>query len=80
MAPVFEIFLDRKKQYRFRLRAANGEIVCQSEAYTTKAKAKKGITAIFACLASIEQLAGGNLYDSVVDLTRAKPKAKRRVA
>ncbi|MDR0732359.1 MAG: DUF1508 domain-containing protein, partial [Treponema sp.] len=27
MAAKFEIFIDRKKQYRFRLKASNGEII-----------------------------------------------------
>lgn len=32
--------------WRFRVRAVNGEIVAQSEAYTTKAAAEKGIRAL----------------------------------
>jgi len=36
----FEIFLDRSNQYRWRLRAGNGEIVAVSEAYTTKYNAR----------------------------------------
>lgn len=32
--------------WRFRIRAANGEIVAASEAYTTKAAAEKGIRAL----------------------------------
>jgi uncharacterized protein YegP (UPF0339 family) len=46
MAAKFEIFLDRKKQYRFHLKASNGEITAASEAYDTKAACIKGIKSI----------------------------------
>jgi uncharacterized protein YegP (UPF0339 family) len=46
MAAKFEIFIDRKKQYRFHLKASNGEIIAASEAYETKAACLKGIKAI----------------------------------
>lgn len=37
--PKIQIFVDRAGQYRWRLVAANGEIVAVSEAYTTKQNA-----------------------------------------
>jgi hypothetical protein len=43
---AIEIFKDKKDQFRFRIKGANGEIVAQSEGYTTKAKCKKGIDAL----------------------------------
>ncbi|MDR2409367.1 MAG: DUF1508 domain-containing protein [Bacteroidales bacterium] len=46
MATKFEIFLDRKKQYRFHLKASNGEVIAASQAYDTKAACIKGIKAI----------------------------------
>jgi uncharacterized protein YegP (UPF0339 family) len=46
MAAKFEIFLDRKKQYRFHLKATNGEIIAASEGYETKAGCMKGIKSI----------------------------------
>jgi uncharacterized protein YegP (UPF0339 family) len=46
MAAKFEIFLDRKKQYRFHLKAGNGETIAASQAYDTKAACIKGIKAI----------------------------------
>lgn len=58
----FEIFRDRKKQFRWRFRAANGEIVCQSEAYTTKAKAIHGIGTMACDLQNWTE-------DDVIDLT-----------
>jgi uncharacterized protein YegP (UPF0339 family) len=46
MAAKFEIFTDRAKKYRFRLKASNGEIIAASEAYDTKAACVKGIQSI----------------------------------
>jgi uncharacterized protein YegP (UPF0339 family) len=46
MAAKFEIFLDRKKQYRFHLKASNGETIAASQAYDTKAACVKGIKSI----------------------------------
>jgi uncharacterized protein YegP (UPF0339 family) len=46
MAAKFEIFKDRKKQYRFHLKASNGETIAASQAYDTKAACIKGIKSI----------------------------------
>jgi uncharacterized protein YegP (UPF0339 family) len=46
MAAKFEIFIDRKKQYRFHLKARNGETIAASQAYDTKAACVKGIKSI----------------------------------
>jgi uncharacterized protein YegP (UPF0339 family) len=46
MAAKFEIYTDRAKKYRFRLKASNGEIIAASEAYDTKAACVKGIKSI----------------------------------
>ncbi|MDR1099364.1 MAG: DUF1508 domain-containing protein [Treponema sp.] len=47
MASKFEIFLDRKKQYRFHLKATNGEIIAvTSEGYETRTACMKGIASI----------------------------------
>jgi len=42
----FEIFYDIAGEYRFRLVAANGEIILASEGYTVKASALKGIGSV----------------------------------
>jgi uncharacterized protein len=42
----FEIFRDKKGQFRFRCVADNGEIVMSSEAYTEKGNAKKRVDAL----------------------------------
>ena len=49
MIPRFEVFKDRKKQWRFRLRARNGKIIAQSEAYASKRNAIFGIESIQDC-------------------------------
>jgi len=45
-AGKFEIFRDSSGQYRWRLKASNGETVAQSEAYTQKHNAKSGAEAV----------------------------------
>lgn len=42
----FEIYKDKSKEYRFRLRAPNGEIVAASEGYKSRASCIGGIVAI----------------------------------
>ncbi len=46
-AGTFELFREEgSDQIRWRLRAANGEIIAASEGYTTKQGAERGITAV----------------------------------
>jgi uncharacterized protein YegP (UPF0339 family) len=42
----FEVFKDKKGEFRFHLRASNGEIVLASEGYTQKHNALKGIESV----------------------------------
>lgn len=46
MAGQFELYTDKGGKYRFRLKAANGEIIASSEAYESKAAAKNGIESV----------------------------------
>ena len=46
MAGTFEIYKDKKGEFRFRLKSRNGEIVASGESYPSKAIAKKGIAAV----------------------------------
>lgn len=46
MAAKFEIFQDARGEYRFRLKAGNGEIVATGEGYTTRAGAVRGTEAV----------------------------------
>lgn len=44
--PKYELYADKAGEYRFRLKASNGEIIGKSEGYKAKASAKKGIASI----------------------------------
>jgi uncharacterized protein len=46
MAGKFEVYQDRAGKHRFRLKAGNGEVVAQGEAYETKESAKDGCEAV----------------------------------
>ena len=55
--PKYEVFMDIDSQYRFHLRASNGEIIAASEAYETKQGVLHGIEAVQnSCDAEIEDL------------------------
>jgi uncharacterized protein YegP (UPF0339 family) len=44
--PKWEIYLDKADEYRFRLKASNGENILASQGYTTKSACKNGIASI----------------------------------
>ena len=44
--PKFELYADKRGQFRFRLKAANGKIIAVSEGYTTKAACLAGIDSV----------------------------------
>ena len=44
--PKFEIYKDAAGKFRFRLRAANNEIIAVSEAYESKDGCKNGINSV----------------------------------
>ena len=44
--PKFQLYRDNAGDYRFRLRARNGEIIATSEGYKAKASAMNGIASI----------------------------------
>jgi uncharacterized protein YegP (UPF0339 family) len=44
--PVFEWYQDKKGKFRFRLKAANGEIIATSEGYSSKASCVDGIESV----------------------------------
>ena len=39
---MFEVYKDKSRKFRFRLKANNGEIICASQSYTTKSACIKG--------------------------------------
>lgn len=44
--PKFEIYRDNKGEFRFRLKAPNGEVIAVGEGYTTKAACMNGIESV----------------------------------
>lgn len=46
MAAKFEVFKDKNSKYRFRLKAANGEIIAASESYDSKDSCLNGIESV----------------------------------
>ncbi len=44
--PKFEMYLDKAGEYRFRLKARNGEIIATSEGYKAKASCLNGIESV----------------------------------
>jgi uncharacterized protein YegP (UPF0339 family) len=55
--PKFEMYQDKAGEFRFRLKARNGEIIATSEGYTTKAACENGIESVRknAAVAEIEE-------------------------
>jgi len=46
MAGKYELYKGSSGDFRFRLKAGNGEIIATSEGYTTKAGAQNGIASV----------------------------------
>ena len=46
MSGVFEVYQDKADEYRFRLKASNGQTVLSSEGYTAKAGCLNGIESV----------------------------------
>lgn len=46
MAGTFEVYEDKGGDWRFRLKAGNGEVVATGQGYSSKAAAKKGCEAV----------------------------------
>ena len=44
--PKFEMYIDKAGEFRFRLKARNGEIILASEGYSQKAGCKNGIESV----------------------------------
>ena len=44
--PKFEIYTDKKGEFRFRLKATNGQIIATSEGYKSMASCKNGIESV----------------------------------
>ena len=44
--PKFEIYVDKKGEFRFRLKATNGQIIAVSEGYGTMINCKNGVESV----------------------------------
>ena len=44
--PKFEMYKDKADEYRFRMKARNGEIIATSEGYSSKAACENGIESV----------------------------------
>ena len=44
--PKFELYQDKRGDFRFRLKARNGETIAASEAYSTKAACMAGVESV----------------------------------
>ena len=44
--PKFEVYKDNKGEYRFRLKARNGEIIATGEGYVAKASCLNGVESV----------------------------------
>ncbi len=44
--PKFEMYTDKSGEYRFRLKARNGEVIATSEGYSSKAACENGIESV----------------------------------
>jgi uncharacterized protein len=58
MAAKFEVYEDAGGKFRFRLKAGNGEVVAQSQAYATREGAVKGCEAVRRAAADAEVVDG----------------------
>jgi uncharacterized protein YegP (UPF0339 family) len=52
----FEIFKDKGGQYRFHLKAGNGQVLCSSEGYSNKQKAREGADSVRRLAHTAEQV------------------------
>jgi uncharacterized protein YegP (UPF0339 family) len=46
MAGKFELYKDSRGEFRFRLKAGNGEVIASSEGYSSKSAAQNGIDSV----------------------------------
>jgi len=84
MPAKFEVYKDKKGEFRFRLLATNGQTIATGESYPTKAACLKGIASIQknAPIAAIEEESGEKKVAEKKTATKtakaktaAKPKA-----
>ena len=63
--PKFEVYKDSKKNFRFRLKGKNGQVIAVSEAYKKNASAQNGIKSVVK-----------NCKNATIVVDEPKPKKK----
>jgi uncharacterized protein YegP (UPF0339 family) len=56
--PVFEVYQDHKKAWRWRLVAGNGRIIAQGESHPNKANAERAVATVVRCALFARQKEG----------------------
>jgi len=74
MAAKFEIYKDKANQFRFRLKAANGEIIASGESYPDKKSVLKGVASVQ------KSSAAAVIVDTTVEKEAAKKPAAKKPA
>ncbi|MBQ3704453.1 MAG: DUF1508 domain-containing protein, partial [Oscillospiraceae bacterium] len=79
--PKFEVFTDKADKFRFRLKAANGEIIAVSQGYKAKASCLKGIESVranapWAELVAEDLFAERVIYGNFYTVDKNNPKAE----
>jgi len=79
MPAKFEVYKDKKDEFRFRLKAGNGEVIAVGESYPDKKSVLKGIASIVknAPIAKIEDL---TVEPEAKKTAAKKPAAKKPAA
>jgi len=78
--PKYELFTDIASEFRFNLKAANGEIIAASEAYETKQGVLNGIEAVQrSCDAEIDDLTIGQAVKMEQDFEEVEEVSKEPV-
>ena len=81
MAGKFEIYQDKAGEYRFRLKAGNGETILTSEGYTTRSAVENGVASHESLLSAQKDLLNleRKLAASEGDAKREKDLIKREL-
>ena len=74
MPGKFEIYKDKKNEFRFRLKAANGEVIAVGESYPDKKSILKGIASI------VKNAPVAKIEDTTIEGEAKKPAAKKPAA
>jgi uncharacterized protein YegP (UPF0339 family) len=73
----FVVYLDKQKKFRFRLLAANGEIIAAGEAYESKAACLKGIASIQKNAPTAETVDETVKKEPAKEAAEKKPRSKK---